>query len=138
MEIKKYREKAGLSQTELGQRIGVSINSVLRWEKNYREPRASDIRKLCEALNVTESELLNGPSQEEFKVTLKYVKTLDGVDEEMNMNGISLTIADDGFVGVSGGKKFESYEDIDEVMQEIRHKLTFGFKHRDEVKATQN
>jgi hypothetical protein len=67
-------------------------------------------------------------------VTLKYVKTLEGVNEEMNTNGISLLISDDGFVGVSGGKKLEAREDIDAVVNEVRRKLTFGFEHKDELR----
>jgi transcriptional regulator with XRE-family HTH domain len=107
---------------------------VCRWESGLRESRVSDIKKLCEILGVTEAELLNGPVVEEFRVTLKYVKTLEGVDEEMNMNGIALTIAEDGYVGVSGGKKFENYEDIEKVVEIVRKRLTFGFEHRDEMK----
>jgi hypothetical protein len=93
------------------------------------------LKKLCEVLNVSEAELLNGPAPDGFKVTLKFVKTLEGVNEEMNTNGIALLIADDGFVGVSGGKKLEVIEDIDAVVNEVRRKLTFGFEHKDELKG---
>jgi hypothetical protein len=86
-------------------------------------------------LGCSEAELLNGPVVDEFKVTLKYVKTLEGVNEEMNTNGISLLISDDGFVGVSGGRKLEVPEDIERVVNEVRRKLTFGFEHKDELKG---
>ena len=121
--IRYYRKRNNLSQKKLSELVNVSFSTVRRWEKNEREPRASDIKKLCEVLNVTEAELLNGEAKNEFKVTIKYVKTLEGVNEEMNTNGISLTIAEDGFVGVSGGKKFENHEDIDTVVENIRRKL---------------
>jgi transcriptional regulator with XRE-family HTH domain len=109
--------------------------TIIRYESGEREPRASDIKKLCEVLNVTEAELLNGPAANEFRVTLKYVKTLEGVNEEMNTDGISLLISDDGFVGVSGGRKLETPEDIDLVVSEVRRKLTFGYEHKDELKG---
>jgi transcriptional regulator with XRE-family HTH domain len=115
--------------------LGVSIPTLARWERGAFQPRASDIKKLCEVLGVSEAELLNGPQEQAFTVTIKYVKTLEGVNEEMNTNGISLTIADDGFVGVSGGKKLESLEDIERVVGEVRRKLTFGFEHKDDLRG---
>jgi transcriptional regulator with XRE-family HTH domain len=126
-----------LTQGELAEALGVHELTIRRWESNKAlpQPRVSDLKKLAEILKVTEAELLNGPAEEEFKVTLKYVKTLEGVDEDMNMNGITLSIAEDGFVGVSGGKRLESYEDIEKVIENVRKKLTFGFEHRDEVRG---
>jgi hypothetical protein len=50
-------------------------------------------------------------------------------------DGISLLISDDGFVGVSGGRKLETPEDIDLVVSEVRRKLTFGYEHKDEFKG---
>jgi transcriptional regulator with XRE-family HTH domain len=42
--------------------------TISRWENGHREPRASDIQKLCEVLGVSESELLNGPGSNETKI----------------------------------------------------------------------
>jgi transcriptional regulator with XRE-family HTH domain len=135
--IRFFRNRAHLTQRELSEAIDVHELTIRRWENEKKsfQPRASDIKKLCEVLCVSEAELLNGPEESAFKVTLKFVKTLEGVSEEMNTNGITLTIADDGFVGVSGGKKFESEEDIERVVSEVRRKLTFGLEHRDEIKG---
>jgi transcriptional regulator with XRE-family HTH domain len=109
------------------------MKTISRWENFLREPRASDIKKLCEVLGVTEAELLNGPKEESFTVELNYVKSLEGVKEQMNMNGISLTVADDGFVGVSGGKNFKSRDDIEAVIEDIRYKLNIGFDTRERM-----
>jgi hypothetical protein len=38
-------------------------------------------------------------------------------------------------VGVSGGKKLESYEDIEMIVEEIRRYLTFGFEHKDKLRT---
>jgi transcriptional regulator with XRE-family HTH domain len=133
--LKYYREKIGFSQKKLAQMLGVDENTIWRWEKNKSNPPSGIVIKAAESLGISVDELLNGPQEQAFTVTLKYAKTLEGVNEEMNMNGISLTIADDGFVGVSGGKKLESIEDIDRVVDEVRRKLVFGFEHRDEMKG---
>lgn len=46
--------------------------TVRRWESGLREPRASDIKKLCEVLRVTEDELLNGPKSNEIKIIINW------------------------------------------------------------------
>jgi transcriptional regulator with XRE-family HTH domain len=101
LNLKKLGSRKYITQEPLAQVVGVSRITLARWEAGTREPRASDIKKLCEVLGVSEAELLNGPVKEDFTVTLKYVKTLEGVDEEMNMNGITLSITEDGFVRIN-------------------------------------
>jgi transcriptional regulator with XRE-family HTH domain len=115
--------------------LDVNLNTVWRWKSGQNLPSLDIQRAICERYGCTMDELLNGPREEAFTVTLKYVKTLEGVNEEMNTNGISLLIADDGFVGVSGGRKLETMEDIERVVGEVRRKLTFGFEHRDEIRG---
>ena len=66
--IKHYRKKRQLTQAELAKECNLSAKTISRYETGEREPRVSDIVRLCEALNVTETELLNGPAQEGFKV----------------------------------------------------------------------
>lgn len=47
-EVRRIREEAGLSQRELADRIGVSVNSVSNWETGRTSPRRSSVRKLLE------------------------------------------------------------------------------------------
>lgn len=69
-----------MTQQELAKSIPCSIDSVRRWEANLREPRSSDIVKLCEVLQCTEAELLNGPARQEFEVKIVMgVKSLTGL-----------------------------------------------------------
>jgi transcriptional regulator with XRE-family HTH domain len=125
----------GDTMAKLADFLDVNVNTVWRWRAGERFPALETQRAICGRYGCTADELLNGPVPNEFRVTLKYVKTLEGVNEEMNTNGISLLISDDGFVGVSGGKKLEAREDIDSVVNEVRRKLTFGFEHKDEFKG---
>lgn len=62
------RKKARLTQAELAERVGIHEVTLRNWERNAYQPRASDIKKLCEVLNVTESELLNGPAKNEWEI----------------------------------------------------------------------
>jgi transcriptional regulator with XRE-family HTH domain len=128
--LAKLRKLRVLTQFELGNAIGIDANSIARYEQGRVKPSLEYTRRLASFLGVPVDTLLNGPAEEDFTVTLKYVKTLEGVDEEMNMNGITLSIAEDGFVGVSGGKRLESYDDVEKVVESVRKKLAFGFEHR--------
>ena len=69
--IRAYRQKQRFTQKELAEKTGLSVLTIFRYEAGEREPRASDIRKLCEALSITEDELLNGPRINGFEVILK-------------------------------------------------------------------
>jgi transcriptional regulator with XRE-family HTH domain len=119
-----YRKRARISQKNLAQLVNVSFSTIRRWEKGDREPRASDIQKLCEVLGVTEAELLNGPKEEGYKVTLNFVKTLEGVNDEMMVNGQgAVTLADDGTVMASHFGKLFSREDKETILAAIGEKL---------------
>ena len=126
LNIRFFRKQSGLTQADLSEQVGVHEVTLRSWERNVYQPRASDIKKLCEVLGVTEAELLNGPTQEKFTVELEFVKTLEGVEETMQMNGIRLVIGEDGYLGVAGGMKFSGQSDIEKVLSEIRFKLEHG------------
>ena len=68
MRLKEWRTKLGLSQFVLSEKVGVHENTVRRWESGQREPRASEITKLCEVLGVSEAELLRGPAVKRWEV----------------------------------------------------------------------
>ena len=88
MQIRELRKQQRLSQEELAERIGCHANTIRKWELGQREPRSSDIRKLCETLNCTEAELLNKPSKKIFKFK---VKILMGIESLTGFTGIEIT-----------------------------------------------
>ena len=83
--VRHYRERAGLTQLRLSEAVKCSIDSVRRWESGQREPRASEIVRLCEVLGVSEAELLNGPAEETREFTLIYDREGDLRMEVLNM-----------------------------------------------------
>lgn len=58
--ISKLREEKGLSQSELGFKIGVTNKAVSRWENGRGYPDTSLLLKLSEILGITVDELLKG------------------------------------------------------------------------------
>lgn len=58
MELKKYREAKGLSQSRLSRIIGVSSQTICMYESGVRTPKAEILKKLAKALDCTVDELL--------------------------------------------------------------------------------
>lgn len=56
--IKKYRERAGLTQTSLADALGVTQAAVAMWESGARKPNVSMIVRIAKALKCTTDELL--------------------------------------------------------------------------------
>ncbi|MBQ7914639.1 MAG: helix-turn-helix transcriptional regulator [Clostridia bacterium] len=52
--IKNLREKAGLSQTELADKLGLSKSVISAYEKGIRNPSFKVLPQLAEALNVSQ------------------------------------------------------------------------------------
>jgi transcriptional regulator with XRE-family HTH domain len=51
--IQNARKMAGLTQKELGQRMGLSYQSIAQWENGLRKPKKETIEKLADALCVS-------------------------------------------------------------------------------------
>lgn len=56
--IKAAREKTGMTQVELGKKVGVSGVAIMRYEKGQRQPRLEQLRRIAAALEVTVASLL--------------------------------------------------------------------------------
>ena len=56
--VSEAREVAGLSQAELGARLGVSQQVVAAWERKLTGIHSSNLVKLCEELRVSSDQLL--------------------------------------------------------------------------------
>ncbi|NKX44706.1 helix-turn-helix domain-containing protein [Roseicyclus persicicus] len=66
------REAAGLSQAELGRRMGVKVKTIRAWENDQSEPRANRLQMLAGMLGVSimwlltgEGDGLDGPGERE-------------------------------------------------------------------------
>ena len=58
--IKHYRELAGLNQSELARRVGISPQAVQHWEQNNANPRTSLLPKIASTLGVEPRDLALG------------------------------------------------------------------------------
>ena len=58
------RKKAGLSQSELGGKLGLSNKAVSKWENGQARPGLDAVHRLADILGVSVDELFNTPSSE--------------------------------------------------------------------------
>lgn len=88
-ELIRARTRAGLSQSQLAERSGLSRNAVMAYESGRNRPGAREIRLLCETLKLTPNRLLFG-SEEPFKHTENILEAL-GLTSE-NQEAVLLTV----------------------------------------------
>ena len=69
----KLRRKAGLSQAQLGEKVGLSNKAVSKWENGLAKPGLDIVRKLADVLSVTAEDLLYPPA--DAKQVVKIVIT---------------------------------------------------------------
>lgn len=69
--IKYYRKRLGLSQEELGQRLGVKFSAVSKWERGQVENiPASRLRMMADLFGVTPASLIDDESAPDEAVAL--------------------------------------------------------------------
>ena len=50
--LKKLRVEAKMTQFDLARAIGVSVNTIIKWENEVSKPNNENLSKLKEALNI--------------------------------------------------------------------------------------
>lgn len=61
--LKFLRKSLGLTQTEFGEKIGLSLRGIVKWEKGESKPQQSTIKALVSTFNVNPDWLLNGTGE---------------------------------------------------------------------------
>lgn len=129
MFIREYRKRKNITQAELADKIGVHENTLRRWENGDFEPRSNDLQKLCDVLDCTEVELLNGPNKNKIKISLSYdwEKYEKG---EINMTGneFDVFLGRDGEIGLKGAGKLTTREAVEDFLSRVRLQVEAGFE----------
>lgn len=56
--VKEIRKSKGLSQRELGEKMGITQQTIAQYERAIEQPKLTTVRKLAEALDVPIGELV--------------------------------------------------------------------------------
>ena len=70
--IKAARKKSGLTQKELGRRIGVAYQTLAQWENDLRKPKYATLQRIAAALNVEWTELV--PEEDQGQTVIDHMK----------------------------------------------------------------
>ena len=125
--LRELRKKAGLTQEKLAEAVNVSLLTVFRWENEERQPRLEELQMLAKALNVSISELLNGPDDGRVRLTLVYDwgQMKEG-NIDMTGNDFELILGSQGQIGLKGAGLLTSAEAIDEFLARVKEQLTIA------------
>ena len=122
--LKELRKQARLSQSNFADLVGVSFMTIRRWESGEVIPRMNEIKQICEVLQVSESELLNGPRDGKVELIVSW-NWEDMKKGEINMNEdkFKLILGEDGMIGLHGAGQITSHEAIEEFLSKVREQL---------------
>ncbi len=70
--IKAARKKAGMTQKELGEKLGLSFQSIAQWENDLRNPKYDTLQRIAAALGVEWTDLV--PTSEQGKQVIEHIK----------------------------------------------------------------
>lgn len=73
--IKAARKKAGMTQAQLAEKLGISYVGVSQWENDLRNPKLDTLQRIAAALGVPVQELISdweAVDKEEFKRVFIY------------------------------------------------------------------
>ena len=117
--LKLFRKKKGLSQTELGDLVKVSLATVARWKSaNYTK---NNIK-----------ELLNKSDQ--IKITISYDwNKMKEANIDMFSENFDLVVGANGAIGIKGAGTMSSKEAIDAFLTRVRQYLETGFNAQEEL-----
>ena len=70
------RKRAGFKQEDLAVEVGVSVDTVRRWEGEKQEPRLGELKMIAKALGTSISKLIGDNTEDTNNTTQeKYTKT---------------------------------------------------------------
>jgi len=58
--IAECRKQKNLSQLQLAEKLGITDKAISKWERGISKPNSSIMLELCEILDISVNELLNG------------------------------------------------------------------------------
>ena len=72
--IKQLRLYAGMTQEQLAAKLGISAQSVSKWEMDQALPQIEKVLQLCELFDITTDELL----QDKITISKRYTYADEG------------------------------------------------------------
>lgn len=87
--IQLARKRAGLTQNELGEKMGVSGSMIGQWENDLRSPKAETLLKIADALDISILDIF--PSRNDIISKLVYQEGFEESQDELRECGYSFS-----------------------------------------------
>jgi transcriptional regulator with XRE-family HTH domain len=65
--LRSLRERAGMTQTQLAEKVGTDQSHISRWERNAAVPELAMVERLAATFGVSAGELLSGSPEKPAK-----------------------------------------------------------------------
>ena len=90
--IKRARQKAGMTQAQLAEKLGIPYQSIGQWERDVRNPKLDTLKRIADALNISIQELAGIPKWVDEKniwelpdISTQEKRTSDEVQEWLDL-----------------------------------------------------
>lgn len=91
--IAKLRKEKNMTQEQLAEKMGVSINAVSKWERGLSFPDVSLYKKLCKELGINIEELINGEKDNSDEAKEKAIISTINETNKIKKNSKKMLIA---------------------------------------------
>ena len=81
--LKSRRIALNIKQEDLAERLGVTDQTVSKWERDLTEPKASQVCQLSQILKITEKEICRGTSISEKSDPFEFVRKVSILMQEV-------------------------------------------------------
>lgn len=111
--IKERREALNIKQDDLAKQVGVTVQTMSKWERDITEPKASQVNKLSKTLKISEHDICKGESsQKEEMDPLEFAKDVGRLISEIPHVELLMNIYD--YVDDKEGFLKELYDATDD------------------------
>ncbi|EGQ8112612.1 helix-turn-helix domain-containing protein [Vibrio parahaemolyticus] len=122
--LKNRRIELGIKQEAVAEEMGVTVQTIYKWEKGTTEPKASQVSKLGKVLKLTEKEICQGKQDDMDLDEMEFIRRvgilMNEVPQTEMLFGMHQYINDKkGFLKMLAGVSEYPYELFDE--EELAH-----------------
>lgn len=90
--LKERRIELSIKQDDLAERMGVTVQTVSKWERGITEPKASQVSELANVLKMNEKEICSGKRSSSNIDPFDFVKITSSCIKDISETELILTI----------------------------------------------
>lgn len=107
--ISKKRKEQKLTQKELADKLNISEKTISKWETGNGLPEVSNMQPLCNILNISVNELLNGKENPKEDKTVEYIEYKDKKIKRIFLYTVLVIIFIASFIIIDLFIKYKNY-----------------------------